>query len=283
MHLLQAEVQHANKEWTTRQQRAEDAAKARDTKEGALRKLRLQSKVRAAAIKLKLACEKDVQAEQARYVATVGHRIETKERLEAASAEAASAHAHADGGMPGERGRALVAANLNAHAVWLDELRESNTTHAQARAEVVATMAAHETNAAAELKLLGEQHTALTHVSLKLNDYEARIRAAKPEATPQKRTEASATAVATLETPLTVEPTPPTEEVLATPYVAAYKFMSNELQKVAADEPQEVQADIEKLSERILEEQNHPLYNPDLAVPSPRMLDRMRSRVMERI
>lgn len=276
---LKVELDRAQREAASHAHKAEEAAKARAAKESALRKLRLTSKLRAAALKVRIACEKDVHAEQAKYVETVAYRIETEERIEAkvVADEAADANGYA----PGERGRAIVADSGTVHASWVSELRETEAEKAHAKAEVTADLAAHEAQMAAGLRLLLEQHAAHTHAISKLKDYEMRILAATPEA--ERAAGASAVyATAADELVPNIDSTLPSQDLLTTPYAEAYKYLSSELVNVAEEEPHAVEEDAEQLSEAFLEEANNPLYNPDLAVPTPRMMERMRSR-LERI
>ena len=267
--MLKVEIGLAEKELSTRQQRATDAENARDAKASALRKLKLTSKLRAAAIKVRIAQEAEVQAGQRTYVATLDHRVTTEERLDAKVASVEEARAkgaglHAEGWLAaarGERGRAFIDENLLAHTKWVGDLKTNREEHESAKTRLEEALATEESTAEAETQLLKEQHTALSHASSKLHDYEARLIAAKPA----KEAEPAQKPAVDLDDGLpTIDPTPPCKEVMETPYVAAYKYMASELKRVASEEPHSMQQDLDKISETILSEQNHPLYNPDL-------------------
>ena len=153
-------------------------------------------------------------------------------------------------------------------------------------------------NAAREEALLTEQHSAIAHALAKLTDYIGNIELNLPS-NPSSPRASLIKAVDTALTPNTAEqdktrkqlftevggesPTRvdsltlegpdqmsalPSKEVLATPYAAAHKYLArHESANLDLDTVKtSSQADLEKISNQILSEQNHPLFNPDLKV-----------------
>jgi hypothetical protein len=63
----------------------------------------------------------------------------------------------------------------------------------------------------------------------------------------------------------------PSKEVLTTPYAAAHKYLARHESSANLDlgtAPRTSSAELEKITNQLLAEQNHPLYNPDLKVGS---------------
>lgn len=58
----------------------------------------------------------------------------------------------------------------------------------------------------------------------------------------------------------------PSKEALSTPYAAAHKYLAQREEEVQSDEIRSGKDALEKISQQILSEQNHPLFNPDLKV-----------------
>lgn len=152
--------------------------------------------------------------------------------------------------------------------------------------------------AAREEALLTEQHSAIAHALAKLSDYIGNITLNLPSnpSSPRASLIAAVSAVTpstgtpdgksrkqlfaevggespvridglTLESPDQMSALP-SKEVLSTPYAAAHKYLArHESSNLDLDTVKtSSSADLEKISQQILSEQNHPLFNPDLKV-----------------
>ena len=302
--MLKMEIKEAEAGVAKREKLAVAAAKLRDDKDAALKQMKLDSKTRENAIAVRLSCEREVEARQKEYTTQIKKRLKMESEVDS---HAEKVNMSSEGGASavlqapiGKRSLGVVHANNDVQSEWIADLK-------QQLAECESEVNRNEMQLLSSQKaftrsrsLLTEQHTAMVASLSKLADYESNLHANLPsnpasprsvsnslKSTPVKRASLMSPRKELFRDDSTDVVTPsqtslPTKEVLSTPYAAAHKYLADAESALPPSPPPEVvepvgtptrkpEQMLEKISQQILSEQNHPLYNPDLK------LDRARS------
>ena len=286
--MLQHEIELAHAALADRQVDWDAAEELRKQKANELDAMKLSSKIRVSRSRMHIDAELRIQSEQQSYVDSMKQRLKVELLTIAVDAEGG----HEECAPPwGKNGLALTHQNEVAIKAWVAELQEQHAAAESALAVARGALESQEKKASTETQRLTEKCLTQLHEVSKLSQYESSlaarlqsaapsppIRSVTPTSTPTKVTKTSTET--SFSTPQPVIRTPSLEETSMTPYAASHKYL---VTSMATPSSAIDSLTARPLSNQLEDEENHPMYNPDLKFDSECMQSEKRSSIRSRI